>query len=659
MEGKLGGKTFRRFQHLKRYKDDNLKHPDFLEDICRGIAVNTKYSSNIEDEDDDHLPKHIGDSSDCALLQLVLEMGETYQVWRDEYPEDILVHRRASPREAPPSHQHTSVVIHLKDGGSGRYKLYCKGAPGYVLSRCTQLALPTLENVPFDDKDKENIGKEIKNLQTSKQFEVICLAFRYFPDDYDWDDEESMSELTFLGYVGIDEIVRTRVPDAIWDLHQSGIKVCMVTGDNLSAAGRFGSKSGILSPISDWPLKEFSYFGCDSKVFSSITKEKFDEWWPNELRILASAGAADRLKFIEHIQRSRSSPRGEIVAVTASGVNDDKVLRRADVGLTMGVSGTDVAKESADIVLENDDFTSIVEAVKWGRNLYETILKFLQFQFTVAWVAIIVVIVGACVTKRSPLSATQLLWINLIMDSLASFALTRDQPSNDIFKHKPYGQRKPLISRALLRNVIGHSIYQLAVMFLLMFVFPDFLDMRDGYEESSVCRPTQHKTMVFTTFVFMQLFNEINCRRLQDRNVFYGLLYGKLRDINFVFIIIWIASMGIQIIIVQFFTNAFRVIDMEWDQWMWSLFFGFSELIWAQLVFTIPKGIIPRQIRCCATGISRNKKDCCEKLAFTRGVSKVRKQNLTMYKYDNRNMRIFDNGTVTPAAEEYSMTTGN
>ena len=108
-------------------------------------------------------------------------MGETYQVWRDEYPEDILVHRRASPREAPPSHQHTSVVIHLKDGGSGRYKLYCKGAPGYVLSRCTQMALPTLENVPFDDKDKENIGKEIKNLQTSKQAEVICLAFRYFP----------------------------------------------------------------------------------------------------------------------------------------------------------------------------------------------------------------------------------------------------------------------------------------------------------------------------------------------------------------------------------------------------------------------------------------------------------------------------------------------
>lgn len=150
--------------------------------------------------------------------------------------------------------------------------------------------------------------------------------------------------------------------------------------------------------------------------------------------------------------------------------------------------------------------------------------------------------------QRSPLSATQLLWVNLIMDALASLALTRDPPSHDVLTHKPYGGHKPLVSRVVLRNVIFHSIYQLVVMFVLMFVFPDFLDMRNGYEESSVCRPTQHGTMVFTTFVFMTLFNEINCRRVQDRNVFDGILHGKLRDINFVFLIIWILSFGIQVI---------------------------------------------------------------------------------------------------------------
>lgn len=165
--------------------------------------------------------------------------------------------------------------------------------------------------------------------------------------------------------------------------------------------------------------------------------------------------------------------------------------------------------------------------------------------------------------QRSPLSATQLLWVNLIMDALASLALTRDPPSNDVLTHKPYGRHKPLVSRMVLRNVIFHSIYQLTVMFILMFVFPDFLDMRDGYDESSVCRPTQHGTMVFTTFVFMTLFNEINCRRVLDRNVFYGLLYGKLTDINYVFIVIWILSFGIQVSQYQWINSV--ALTFQWS----------------------------------------------------------------------------------------------
>lgn len=179
--------------------------------------------------------------------------------------------------------------------------------------------------------------------------------------------------------------------------------------------------------------------------------------------------------------------------------------------------------------------------------------------------------------------------------------------------------------------------------------------MRNGYDESSVCRPTQHGTMVFTTFVFMTLFNEINCRRLQDRNVFKGLLYGKLKDRNFVFIVIWILTFGIQLVIVQIFTNAFRVVDMEWDQWMWCLFFGFSELIWAQLVFTIPKSIIPRKIRCCSSGISENKEGCWKKFSRIRGISKVRKQNQTMYVYGHQNGRSFENVVSPGGSTEFRM----
>ncbi len=127
----------------------------------------------------DNLPKHIGDSTDGALLQLVLEMGETYQIWRDEYPKDTLVHKRASPRGVPPSQEYTAVVIHLKDGGG--YKLYCKGAPSYVLPRCSQVALPSLDNRAFEEQDRYNTRRRIDDLEKRKQFEVLCLASKYFP----------------------------------------------------------------------------------------------------------------------------------------------------------------------------------------------------------------------------------------------------------------------------------------------------------------------------------------------------------------------------------------------------------------------------------------------------------------------------------------------
>ena len=127
----------------------------------------------------DNLPKHIGESTDCALLQLVLEMGETYQIWRDEYPEDTLVHKRASPRGVPPSQEYTAVVIHLKDGGG--HKLYCKGAPSYVLPRCSQVELPSLQNRTFEERDRQNTRRQIDDLEKRKQFEVLCLASKYFP----------------------------------------------------------------------------------------------------------------------------------------------------------------------------------------------------------------------------------------------------------------------------------------------------------------------------------------------------------------------------------------------------------------------------------------------------------------------------------------------
>lgn len=152
------------------------------------------------------------------------------------------------------------------------------------------------------------------------------------------------------------------------------------------------------------------------------------------------------------------------------GTNDGPALKKADVGFAMGIQGTDVAKEASDIILTDDNFTSIVAAVMWGRNVYDSIAKFLQFQLTVNVVAVIVAFVGACAIEDSPLKAVQMLWVNLIMDTLASLALATEEPTEELLLRKPYGRTKPLISRTMLKNILGHSVYQLTVIFVIVFV---------------------------------------------------------------------------------------------------------------------------------------------------------------------------------------------
>ncbi|VDM30978.1 unnamed protein product [Hydatigera taeniaeformis] len=317
--------------------------------------------------------------------------------------------------------------------------------------------------------------------------------------------------------------------------------------------------------------------------------------WPR-LRVLARSTPQDKYILVNGIIGSHLRPNREVVAVTGDGTNDGPALKRADVGFAMGLAGTDVAKEASDIILTDDNFSSIVKAVMWGRNVYDSIAKFLQFQLTVNVVAVVVAFAGACIITDSPLKAVQMLWVNLIMDTLASLALATELPTEDLLERAPYGRTKPLISRSMMKFIIGHALYQIVVIFALLWAGEYILNVDNAQvlSENGVKGPTRHFTVIFNTFVMMTLFNEINARKVHgQRNAFSGV--GK----NLLFSGIWLATFVGQIIIVQFGGVALSTMPLDVEQWMWCIFFGLGTLLWGQVLISVPSWVVPRLSTIC------------------------------------------------------------
>ncbi|XP_008853106.1 plasma membrane calcium-transporting ATPase 2 isoform X3 [Nannospalax galili] len=566
--------------HYKEIPNPSSINDKTMELLVNAIAINSAYTTKIlPPEKEGALPRQVGNKTECGLLGFVLDLKQDYEPVRSQMPEEKLykVYTFNSVRKS------MSTVIKMPDES---FRMYSKGASEIVLKKCCKILSEAGEPRIFRPRDRDEMVKKVIEPMACDGLRTICVAYRDFPSspEPDWDNENDiLNDLTCICVVGIEDPVRPEVPEAIRKCQRAGITVRMVTGDNINTARAIAIKCGIIHPGEDFLClegKEFNRRIRNEK--GEIEQERIDKIWP-KLRVLARSSPTDKHTLVKGIIDSTHTEQRQVVAVTGDGTNDGPALKKADVGFAMGIAGTDVAKEASDIILTDDNFSSIVKAVMWGRNVYDSISKFLQFQLTVNVVAVIVAFTGACITQDSPLKAVQMLWVNLIMDTFASLALATEPPTETLLLRKPYGRNKPLISRTMMKNILGHAVYQLTLIFTLLFVGEKMFQIDSGRNAPLHSPPSEHYTIIFNTFVMMQLFNEINARKIHgERNVFDGIFR------NPIFCTIVLGTFAIQIVIVQFGGKPFSCSPLQLDQWMWCIFIGLGELVWGQVIATIP-----------------------------------------------------------------------
>uniref|UniRef100_A0A8R1I4W9 Calcium-transporting ATPase n=1 Tax=Caenorhabditis japonica TaxID=281687 RepID=A0A8R1I4W9_CAEJA len=588
------------------YKGDAPKYegmdPSTRDILFNGIVINSGYASTVvPPKNPGEQRGQIGNKTECSLFGFIMDSGRSYEDIRKKFPEESLmkVYTFNSSRKS------MMTVIVLEDK---KYRIYAKGASEIILNRCSHIFGKNGRIEPFGKQEANEMTKNVIEPMASDGLRTIGIAFKdlvptgtkkhEYEEEYDgeidWEDEESIREgQTVIAVMGIQDPVRPEVPAAIAKCQKAGITVRMVTGDNINTARSIATQCGIMQPGGDFLALEGKDFNARIRdADGRVNQQKLDQIWP-KLRVLARAQPSDKYVLVKGIIDSKYTKNREVVAVTGDGTNDAPALKKADVGFAMGIAGTDVAKEASDIILTDDNFSSIVKAVMWGRNVYDSISKFLQFQLTVNVVAVTIAFIGACAISDSPLKAVQMLWVNLIMDTLASLALATEMPTEDLLDRKPYGRTKSLISRTMVKNIVGHAIYQLAILFAIMFWGDKLIpNTPSGRNAPLGSPPSAHFTIIFNAFVLMTLVNEINARKIHgERNVFKGIFT------NPIFCVIWITTLVSQVLIVQFGGQWFSTAPLDTTQWIVCIACGLGELFWGQIINCVPSSILPKSFR--------------------------------------------------------------
>lgn len=507
-------------------------HDHTVSRIVEAISANT--TANLSKLSDKEISP-MGNPTECALLMWLHENGIDYSYFREKFSVS-----KQLPFNTDRKYMATLGISWI----DGKLVLHVKGAPEIVLERCTKILTP--QGTEPISGYKKTIEEELRTYQM-RGMRTLGFAYRHFelPTITDVFMTEDISQLAgdmiWLGYVSIIDPVRDDVTESISLCQQAGIKVKIVTGDNPYTAKEIARQVGLLHEDDDESchMTGFQFSQVDEREALELAAR---------MKVLSRARPMDKFRLIQSLQK-----KGEVVAVTGDGVNDVPALLQAHVGLAMGKSGTHAAREASDIVLLDDSFKSIANAVMWGRSLYENIQKFILFQLTINVTALFVAMIGPFIGIKLPLTIAQMLWVNLIMDTFAALALATEPPHREVMYRPPRNPKAFIITKDM-----ANKIFITALAFLVFCVWYLLYIQQDGKAD------LYELTKFFTWFVMLQFWNLFNARCLGLSNfAFSGILKNKW----FVSIVA-IIFIG-QITVVQFGGEFFRTVPLSAKDWLY------------------------------------------------------------------------------------------
>ena len=498
--------------------------------IAEGIATNS--TAFLEEKEGEGKPSGVGNPTEVALLLWLNEQGMDYISLRNQ---------AKTVNQLTFSTERKYMATLVDSSVLNTRVLYVKGAPEIVMGKCN------LEESRVKQYNEQLLAYQNQAMRT------LGVAYKVIPENSSTDCAELVKEggLTFMGIFAISDPIRPDVPDAVKKCQSAGIRVKIVTGDTPGTATEIARQIGL------WTSEDTERNRITGVEFAALSDEEALERVV-DLKVMSRARPMDKQRLVQLLQQ-----KGEVVAVTGDGTNDAPALNHAQVGLSMG-TGTSVAKEASDITLLDDSFHSIATAVMWGRSLYKNIQRFIVFQLTINVVALLSVLLGAFLGTELPLTVTQMLWVNLIMDTFAAMALASIAPSMDVMNEKPRKRTDFIISPAMRNNIFGVGAgFLIVLMGLLAF----FKNMPGGMD-------VHHLTVFFTIFVMLQFWNLFNAS-------VFGTNHSIFKDAGHAMGMLGVALIILvgQFIIVTFGGKVFRTEPLPALEWAYIIA-GTSVVLW-------------------------------------------------------------------------------